>query len=118
MAAGLEIKNALLQTSLIGIVNFAFAFFAACIGPAFWTLVAEMFPNKIRGTAIAMISFTQWTLNFIVVLLFPHLLKAIGGSMTFLFLAVMSAGQLLIAWFFIKETKGKTLEEIEKMWVE
>jgi len=169
MAAGLEIKNALLQTSFIGIVNFAFtfialwlidrigrkilyivgsagmaiallmiaiafhfdlqpgfttifimlfiAFFASCIGPAFWTLVAEMFPNRIRGTAVAMISFTQWVFNFIVILLFPHLLEAIGGSLTFLFLAMMAGGQLMIAWFYIKETKGKTLEEIEKMWL-
>lgn len=168
MAAGLEIKNALLQTSLIGLVNFAFtfialwlidrlgrkllyimgsagmavallmiaiafkfelapgittvfimlfiAFFASCIGPAFWTLVAEMFPNQIRGKAVALISFTQWVFNFLVVLFFPHLLKAIGGSMTFLFLTIMSVLQLLIAWFYIKETKGKTLEEIELLW--
>ncbi|MCK4746181.1 MAG: sugar porter family MFS transporter, partial [Bacteroidales bacterium] len=162
ISAGVDIKNALLQTSLIGIVNFAFtffavwlidklgrrplymigsagmaitllliaaafffemnpaftticimlfiAFFASCIGPAFWTLVAEMFPNRIRGTAVALASFTQWVFNFLVILLFPHLLKAIGGSITFLFLSVMSLLQLLIAWFYLRETKGKTLE--------
>ena len=168
MSAGLEIRNALLQTSLIGLVNFAFtffavwlidrlgrrtfyiigssgmvvtllmlaaafhfelspiftticimlfiAFFASCIGPAFWTLIAEMFPNRIRGMAVALASFTQWVFTFIVVLLFPHVLDALGGSVTFLFLAVMSFIQLLIAWFFIKETKGKSLEEIESLW--
>jgi sugar porter (SP) family MFS transporter len=168
MKAGLEIRNALLQTSLIGLVNFAFtfiavwlidrlgrrtfyiigssgmavtllmvatsfhfemnpivttvaimlfiAFFASCIGPAFWTLVAEMFPNRIRGQAVAVASFTQWVFNFLVVLLFPYVLEAIGGSLTFLVLAVMAAGQLLIAWFYVKETKGKSLEEIEALW--
>ena len=168
LAAGLEIRNALLQTSLIGLVNFAFtfiavwlidrlgrrtfyiigssgmavtllmlagafhfelnpiftticimlfiAFFASCIGPAFWTLVAEMFPNRIRGQAVAIVSFTQWVFNFLVVLFFPYVLDALGGSVTFLFLAAMAFIQLLIAWFFIKETKGKTLEEIEKLW--
>jgi len=168
MSAGLEIRNALLQTSLIGLVNFAFtffavwlidrlgrrtfyiigssgmvvtllmlagafhfelspiftticimlfiAFFASCIGPAFWTLVAEMFPNRIRGQAVALASFTQWVFTFLVVLLFPYVLDALGGSVTFLFLAAMSFIQLLIAWFFIKETKGKTLEEIEGLW--
>jgi sugar porter (SP) family MFS transporter len=168
LAAGLEIKNALLQTSLIGLVNFAFtffavwlidrlgrrtfyligssgmavtlallalafylemnpifttlcimlfiAFFASCIGPAFWTLVAEMFPNRIRGKAVALASFTQWVFNFLVVLLFPYVLDAFGGSLTFLFLSVMSVGQLLIAWFYLKETKGKSLEEIETLW--
>ncbi len=168
LAAGLEIRNALLQTSLIGLVNFAFtffalwlidrlgrrtfyiigssgmavtllmlaaafhfemnpiftticimlfiAFFASCIGPAFWTLIAEMFPNRIRGQAVALASFTQWVFNFLVVLLFPYVLDALGGSVTFLFLACMSVIQLLIAWFFIKETKGKSLEEIENLW--
>ena len=168
ISAGVEIKNALLQTSLIGLVNFAFtfialllidrlgrkmlyiigsagmaisllliaaafffkinpaftlifimlfiAFFASCIGPAFWTLVAEMYPNKIRGTAVAFVSFTQWFFNFLVILLFPHLLGKIGGSFTFLFLAVMAAIQLYIAWKYIPETKGKSLEQIEKIW--
>ncbi len=168
MTAGLEIRNALLQTSLIGLVNFAFtfiaiflidkigrktfymigssgmavtllliaaafhfqmnpiftticimlfiAFFASCIGPAFWTLVAEMFPNRIRGQAVALASFTQWVFNFLVVLFFPYVLDAMGGSVTFLFLAVMSLIQLLIARLYIRETKGKSLEEIESLW--
>jgi len=170
MTAGLEIKNALLQTSLIGLVNFAFtfiavwlidklgrktfytigssgmaatllmlaaafyfemnpiftticimlfiAFFASCIGPAFWTMVSEMFPNRIRGQAVALASFTQWVFNFLVVLFFPYVLDAIGGSATFLFLAVMAAIQLLIVQVYLKETKGKSLEEIEKLWTE
>jgi sugar porter (SP) family MFS transporter len=168
MTAGLEIRNALLQTSLIGLVNFVFtffaiflidkigrktfyiigssgmaltlfliaaafffemspifttvcimgfiAFFASCIGPAFWTLVAEMFPNQIRGQAVALASFTQWVFNFLVILFFPYVLDAVGGSATFLFLAVMSLIQLVIAILLIKETKGKTLEEIEQLW--
>ena len=169
MTAGLEIRNALLQTSLIGLVNFVFtffaiwlidrlgrrrfyiigssgmattllmisaafhfemdpiftticimafiAFFSSCIGPAFWTLVAEMFPNRIRRQAVALASFTQWVFNFLVVLLFPYVLDAMGGSITFLFLSAMSVLQLLIARFYLKETKGKSLEEIETLWV-
>lgn len=168
MTAGLEIRNALLQTSLIGLVNFTFtfiaiflidkigrktfyligsagmavtllliaaafhflmnpiftticimlfiAFFASCIGPAYWTLVAEMFPNQIRGQAVALASFTQWVFNFLVVLLFPYVLDTLGGSLTFLFLAAMAISQLAISWFFIRETKGKSLEEIESLW--
>lgn len=168
MTAGLEIRNALLQTSLIGLVNFAFtfiaiflidrigrktfyiigssgmavtllmiaaafhfelnpifttvcimgfiAFFASCIGPAFWTLVAEMFPNNIRGFAVALASFTQWVFNFLVVLFFPYVLDAFGGSSTFLFLSAMALIQLIIVTFLLKETKGKSLEEIEQLW--
>jgi len=169
MSAGVEIKNALLQTSLIGLINGIFtfvailfiekagrrklyltgsmgmvitllmlavsfylkmpgiftlicimlfiAFFAACIGPVFWTLVAEIFPNRIRGKALAFASFTQWVFNFLVVLLFPHFLESAGGAATFLFLAVMSAAQWLFTYLNVPETKGKSLEEIEQLWV-
>ncbi|MFH0760347.1 MAG: sugar porter family MFS transporter [Bacteroidota bacterium] len=168
LAAGIEIKSALLQTSLIGLINGMFTFvaillidkvgrrifymvgsagmavsltilaisfyfhlssiitlacilvfimfFASCIGPVFWTLVAEMFPNRIRGTAVAFASFTQWATQFLVVLFFPHFLTKLGGASTFLFLAIMSAIQGAFAYFFIPETKGKTLEEIEQLW--
>ena len=92
------------------------AFFAACIGPVFWTLVAEIFPNRIRGKALAFASFTQWVFNFLVVLLFPHFLKTLGGTATFLFLAIMSAAQWLFTYYYVPETKGKSLEEIEQHW--
>jgi sugar porter (SP) family MFS transporter len=168
MSVGVEIKNALLQTSLIGLINGLFtfvaillidkvgrrklyligsagmsitlvllsvsyalkldgiftlicimafmAFFAACIGPVFWTLVSEIFPNRIRGKALAFASFTQWVFNFLVVLLFPHFLKTAGGAATFLFLAAMSALQWWFTWKNVPETKGKSLEEIEQHW--
>lgn len=169
IAAGIEIKNALLQTSLIGLVNGLFtfvaialidkvgrrklyligsmgmavtlvmlalsfyfhldalftlicimmfcAFFSSCIGPVFWTLISEIFPNNIRGSAVAFASFTQWVFNFLVVLLFPYFLESVGGATTFLFLAVMSLLQWLFAYLFVPETKGKSLEEIEQIWI-
>ena len=168
LAAGIDIKNALLQTSLIGIINFIFtlvaivlidkagrrklylfgsmgmtvallmlalsfhfqftgiislifimlfcAFFASCIGPVFWTLVSEIFPNRIRGKGVSFASFTQWIFNFLVVLLFPHFLSMIGGEGTFMFLAMMSFLQWLFTYFYVPETKGRSLEEIEEDW--
>ncbi len=168
LAAGVEINNALLQTSLVGLINFIFtfvailfidkvgrrtlyligsmgmvvtlvmlaisfylkmegiftlicilafiAFFASCIGPVFWTLVSEIFPNRIRGKAVAFASFTQWIFNFLVVLLFPHFLASVGGAKTFLFLAFMSLLQWLFTYLYVPETKGKSLEEIELTW--
>jgi MFS family permease len=92
------------------------AFFASCIGPVFWTLVSEIFPNRIRGKAVAFATFTQWIFNFLVVLLFPHFLASVGGVVTFLFLALMSFLQLLFTYLYLPETKGKSLEEIEKLW--
>jgi SP family arabinose:H+ symporter-like MFS transporter len=168
LAAGVEIKNALLQTSFLGLINFIFtfvailfidkvgrrllylvgsmgmavtlvllslsfymkmegiftlvcmvlflSFFSSCIGPVFWTLVAEIYPNRIRGKAVAFASFTQWIFNFLIVLLFPHFLALLGGTVTFLFLAAMSFVQWLFTYLFVPETKGKSLEEIEMLW--
>jgi MFS family permease len=92
------------------------AFFSSCIGPVFWTLVSEIFPNRIRGKAVAFVSFTQWVFNFLVVLLFPHFLASLGGATTFLFLALMSLLQWTFTYLYVPETKGKTLEEIEQLW--
>jgi MFS family permease len=93
------------------------AFFSSCIGPVFWTLVSEIFPNKIRGTAVAFASFTQWVFNFLVVLLFPYFLELVGGATTFLFLAAMSLLQWWFTYLYVPETKGKSLEEIEQIWI-
>ena len=92
------------------------AFFASCIGPAFWTLVSEIFPNRIRGSAVAFASFTQWIFNFLVVLFFPYFLAFVGGASTFLFLSLMCIVQWLFSYFYVPETKGKSLEKIEELW--
>ena len=88
------------------------AFFSTCIGTAFWTLVAEIYPTAYRGQAMSLTSLTNWTANFLVVFFFPWLLLKLGGTRTFGFLFVMSLTQFVFAFFFLKETKGKSLEEI------
>ena len=92
------------------------AFFACCIGPVFWTLVPEIFPNSIRGTAMTVPVLTQWVANAMVVLLFPLAFHQLGKSVTFGFLAAMAFLQAIFTWFFVPETKNKTLEEIEGFW--
>ena len=92
------------------------AFFAACIGPVFWTLVAEIFPNRIRGTAMSVPVFTQWIANALVVMFFPWMLVNAGASSTFGFLALMAFLMMLFTIYYIPETKGQSLEEIEKIW--
>lgn len=92
------------------------AFFGACIGPVFWTLMPEIFPNRIRGTAITVPVLTQWVANAVVVLFFPMAFSQIGKAATFSFLAAMCLVQAIFAWFFLPETKGKSLEEIERFW--
>ena len=93
------------------------AFFCACIGPVFWTLVPEIFPNDVRGMAMTFPVLIQWVANALVVLLFPYAFHVIGKSFTFGFLAAMCLCQGVFTWIYVPETKGKHLEEIESYWV-
>ncbi len=90
------------------------AFFSSCIGPVFWTLVPEIFPNRVRGEAIAVPVITQWIANAIVVLLFPKAFSYAGKALTFGFLAAVALTQAWFTWKFVPETKGQSLEEIEQ----
>ena len=92
------------------------AFFEACIGPVFWTLVPEIFPNNIRGIAMTIPVLTQWIANGIVVLFFPSAFNRIGKASTFGVLALMALIQAVFTWFFVPETKNKPLEEMEEFW--
>ena len=94
------------------------AFFASCIGPVFWTLVPEILPTHVRGTAMTVPVLTQWVANAVVVLLFPAALNQLGQAPTFAILAAFSLAQALFTWKFVPETKNRTLEEIEKFWSE
>ncbi len=99
------------------LILFFIAFFAAFIGPVFWVLMSELFPERIRGVAISIAVFTNWLTNFVVVLFFPYVLKNAGGAVTFFFLALMALLMLIFTKKFVPETKGRTLEEIDQQWM-
>ncbi len=92
------------------------AFFASCIGPVFWTLVPEILPTRVRGTAMTVPVLTQWVANAVVVLLFPAALNRLGQAPTFAILGAFSLAQAIYTWKFVPETRNRTLEEIEKHW--
>jgi len=94
------------------------ACFASCIGPVFWTLVPEILPTHVRGTAMIVPVLTQWVANAIVVLLFPAALNRLGQAPTFAILGAVSLAQALFTWKFVPETRNRTLEEIETFWSE
>jgi hypothetical protein len=79
--------------------------------------VPEVFPNDVRGRAMAAPVLIQWVANAVVVLFFPYAFHVIGKAATLGFLAVMSLTQGLFTWRFVPETKHKSLEEIESYWV-
>lgn len=102
---------------LVLILMFLFlSFFTSCIGPVFWTLISEIFPNRARGIGMSVAVLTNWTFNWLVVFLFPWMLDQLGGTLVYGFLAVMSVIQFVVTRKYVPETKGKTLEEIEMMW--
>jgi sugar porter (SP) family MFS transporter len=103
-------------TVVLAFILMYLAFFASCIGPVFWTLVPEIFPNRIRGKAMTVPVLTQWVANAMVVLFFPLAFHQVGKAITFGFLGVMSVAQAVFTWFFVPETKNKPLEEIEEFW--
>jgi MFS transporter, SP family, arabinose:H+ symporter len=92
------------------------AFFASCIGPVFWTLMPEIFPNDMRGLAMTFPVLTQWIANALVVLLFPLAFHVIGKAGTFGFLAAMALAQAIFTWLWVPETRNKPLEEMESYW--
>ena len=92
------------------------ACFATCIGPVFWTLVPEIFPNDIRGIAMTVPVLVQWVANAIVVLLFPYAFHVIGKAFTFGVLALMAIAQGVFTLLYVPETKDRSLEEIERSW--
>ncbi len=92
------------------------AFFASCIGPVFWTLVPEIFPNDVRGAAMTVPVLLQWLANAAVILLFPFVFHRAGKTFTFGFFASMALAQGLFTWLCVPETKNIPLEEIERYW--
>jgi SP family sugar:H+ symporter-like MFS transporter len=81
-------------------------------GPVMWVMLGEMFPNQVRGAALAVAGFSQWTANFLVTITFPLFLKVIGLGGAYGLYAFFA----LLSFFFvraaIRETKGRTLEEM------
>ena len=92
------------------------AAFAISLGPIFWLLIAEIYPLKIRGLAEGMAATFNWASNLVVSLTFLTLIEKLGASSTFLLYAFASVASWLFAYYFVPETKGHTLEEIEAFW--
>ena len=101
---------------LIGILGFVAAF-AVSIGPVMWVLFSELFPNWIRGLAISFVGFINSLVSFSVQLVFPWELATLGTAGTFLIYGIFGALGLVFVLIMVPETKGKSLEELEKILV-
>ena len=90
--------------------------FAMSLGPIGWILVSEVFPLKIRGVAMSVCTVSNFAFNFFVVGSFPVLLNRIGGAWTFWMFGIVSILCIIFVYFFVPETKGISLEQIESNW--
>jgi MFS family permease len=102
----------------VGVVVFIvgfIAFFAFSQGAVIWVFLAEIFPNKVRAKGQALGSFTHWIMNAVIGLVFPVVLARFGGGNVFMFFAAMMIPFFFFVWKMMPETKGKTLEELEKV---
>jgi SP family sugar:H+ symporter-like MFS transporter len=93
--------------------NFYIVSFAVSWGPVMWVLLGEMFPNEIRGAALAISGATNWVANFTVTVTFLPLLKVIGLTGAYAFYAIAAAISLPFVWLAVGETKGKALEQMK-----
>ena len=92
------------------------ASFAISLGPIFWLLISEIYPLKIRNSAEGVAATFNWGSNLLVTLTFLTLVEQFGPSSTFWLYGVSAIAAWIFSYYFVPETKGRTLEEIEEFW--
>ncbi len=90
------------------------AAFAVGLGPVFWLMIAEIFPLAFRGRGMSVASVANWGANLAVALVFLDLMRVAGAAGTFLLFAALTAAAVAFTWALVPETKGRSLEEIER----
>lgn len=98
-------------TALIAANLYVF-FFGISWGPVMWVMLGEMFQNRIRGAALSISGFAQWMANFAVTMTFPILLATTGLGGAYGIYALLAAASIVFVLKMVKETRGKTLEEM------
>ena len=106
------------QAALFGCIILFTAAFSIALGPIGWLFCSEVFPNRVRGRAMSVAAMSVWISCYIVSLTFPMLNDnpRIGPAKTFWIYAAVSLFSFLFVALFIPETKGRTLEQIERYW--
>lgn len=113
ITAAITIKPMLILGGILGFV----ACFAISIGPVMWVLFSELFPNRMRGLAISFVGLVNSGVSFLVQLLFPWQLANLGSAGTFFIYGLFAVAGLLIITKILPETRGHSLEQLEKQLV-
>jgi sugar porter (SP) family MFS transporter len=101
---------------ILGVILFYVASFGVGLGPGVWVVISELFPTRIRGRAMSIATLCLWLACILVTATFLSLVEAIGSTGAFWLYAAMSVVNLLFIWRVMPETKGRSLEEIERSW--
>jgi len=110
---GSDLKGGLAIVAIAGLLIYTGSF-AIGLGPVFWLLIAEIYPLRIRGAAMSVASMANWGANFVVTISFLTLLSAISGVGVFFLFGFLTLVALAYFWRKVPETKGRSLQEIER----
>ena len=111
-AGNLQLSPELGWVALIA-ANLYVIFFNVSWGPVMWVMLGEMFPNQIRGSALAVAGFAQWFSNYLIAQSFPVMARELGLALSYSFYAVSAVISFFLVQRFIHETKGKELEQMQ-----
>jgi sugar porter (SP) family MFS transporter len=111
------IALAFFDQSFTNVPIYIFAFIASHAvgqGSVIWVFISEIFPNSVRASGMALGSLTHWVLAAVIANIFPFFSEQFGGGIIFAFFAVMMIFQLLYVWLLMPETKGVSLENLQR----
>ncbi len=114
----LDANHKLVLSQQMGVVaviaaNLYVIFFNVSWGPVMWVMLGEMFPNQIRGSALAVCGFAQWFANYLIAQSFPLMAAGLGLAVSYTFYGICAVISFFLVQRFIQETKGKELEAME-----
>lgn len=114
LKAGIKINSMWVLLSILGFITG----FSISLGPVMWAIFSEIFPNRLRGLAISLVGAANAMASFLVATFFPIQLAKFGSSATYFIYAAFMYFCLWFVWKYVVETKGKSLEQIEKELIE
>ena len=115
ISASSIVKSVMVESAVVAVIaaNLYVIFFNVSWGPVMWVMLGEMFPNQIRGSALAVCGFAQWFANYLIAQSFPVMASGLGLAVSYTFYAVCAVISFFLVKRFIHETKGKELEQME-----
>jgi len=101
--------------AIVALTLLSVAVYSLTLAPVVWVILSEIFPNRVRGAAMSLAVVTLWIANFLLTYTFPVIKESLGWTLNFWLYAVICSIGFAVLKLKLPETKGKSLEEIEKI---